>query len=333
MKRLAVSLFLALLVVGGALRLGVASFTTLFAPPQPLVITIPSHFGSSLVVVADQQGDFRRHGIAASVRQRESGRVALAEMTQGRADFAVVAETPFVRATLLGEKPMILCGIASVDGHHTVVAARAAGIRSARDLVGKRVGVSRGTSSEYFLERILRYYALSSKSVVRVNVDSDHMAEALRDGKVDAVCTWKPWEFSPRDVVKLPGDGIYTWNFFLVARRETVERRPELCRRVVASLLDAENYALRHHGNLPARLAPVYGMDLKSFENYWATVRLNVDLDHAMIRSLEEETRWVMTAGVGAGQPMPDYVDCIAFRPLETLEPGAVTIVHERETL
>ena len=333
MKRLATILFLVLLSVGAALRMAAAPISSYFTPSQPVSVVIPSHFASSLIEVAAQQGDFRRHKIAATIVMRDSGRDALAEMTHGRADFAVVSETPFVFATLKGEKPMILCGIASVDGHHTIVAARAAGIRSARDLAGKRVGVARGTSSEYFLERILRYYTLSSKSVVQINVPMGRMAEALRTGKVDAVCTWKPWEFSPPDVIKLPGDGIYTWEFFLVARRETVERRPELCRRMVASLLDAERYAIRRHADLPPRLAPVYDMSLKEFDNYWPTVRLNVNLDHAMIRSLEEETRWVMTTGLGAGRPMPNYIDSIAFAPLETLEPSAVTIVHDRGTL
>jgi len=306
----------------------VSFLTTLFSSPIPITIAVSSHFGSALTVVARQEGYYKANGVDATVVLRTSGKVALAEVMQGRADFAVVAESPLVRSALAGDKPAILAGIAFVDGHHTIIAPKSGGMRSARDLPGKRVGIARGTSSEFFLERVLRYHALPLNSVVRVSVDPEKMHQALKDGRVDAVCTWKPWEFTSKDTVRVPGDGIYTWHLFLVTRQETADLKPELCRRVVAALVKAEAYSVRHRRELPRRLAPEYGMDVKSFEAYWAAVRLNVSLDHSMVRSLEEETRWVVGPASGAPQQMPNYLDLFFFEPLEKVRPSAVTIVH-----
>lgn len=327
MKKLAMLSIGVLLVLAGV-HADAFSLRSLFAPNRAADITIPNHLSTALFVVAEQEGHYRRHGLDVRLKKVASGRDALRETMQGRADFAVVAETPIVSSALAGQKLALLAGVAVVDGHHTIVAAKGSGIRSARDLVGKRVGVSKGTSGEYFLKRVMRYHALPEESAIPVNVAPSRLPEALANGRVDAISTWEPWAFRDREAIRLPSDAIYTWNLFLVARRETAELHPELCVKVIQALLDAERYAIRHRNELPARLKDAYGMDLKSFETHWATVRLNVSLDHAMLRSLEEETRWVMGAGDAAGRSMPNFIEMMAFKPLETLRPGKVNIVH-----
>ncbi len=105
---------------------------------------------STLVYIAQQQGFFKRHGIDLTVENYQTGVQAMEDLLAGKIDAATASEFVLV---LQGFKRQDLrtIGTISASDNCEVVARRDRGIRKPDDLRGKRVGVSKGTGAEFFL--------------------------------------------------------------------------------------------------------------------------------------------------------------------------------------
>ena len=69
-------------------------------------------------------------------------------LAQRKTDMAAAAEVPFVIAVLNGQPFAIAATIVSVSTEMAVVARRDRSIAQPRDLMGKKIGVTLGTSGE-----------------------------------------------------------------------------------------------------------------------------------------------------------------------------------------
>ena len=294
-------------------------------------IADPDYLSFALIRLADQRGFFRRHKVKVELIRSPSGRDALDLMVEGRAEFAGAAGIPVVSALLDGQDLQIVAGLAVIDGAHAIIAPRGRGIRSPLDLRGKNVAVSSRNSSEYYLDRYLDFHGIGHQRVNRVYAEPGEIADVLADGRADAVCTWQPWTMAGKNYVRLGGDGIYTWHAFLVAKRSSLEHSPDAAQRLLKALMDAESYAVAHRQNIPSELAASYKMDVRTFETVWSSMRFGVSLDHAMLRGLEDEARWIASRRTGGAVPSPDFLGVFHFKGLSAVRPEAVTIVHRGE--
>lgn len=79
------------------------------------------------------------------------------------------------------------------DDTMALVAREGSGIRTIRDLRGKRIGASFGTISHFYILGILEKAGLTTGDVTLVNVPPPETPVVLRGGAVDAFSAWDPW--------------------------------------------------------------------------------------------------------------------------------------------
>jgi ABC-type nitrate/sulfonate/bicarbonate transport system substrate-binding protein len=72
--------------------------------------------------VAEMQGYYRKEGLDAVPHRHSTGKAALNEVLEGTADFATVAETPFMLAIMKGADISIIATIQSSNKNNAVVA-------------------------------------------------------------------------------------------------------------------------------------------------------------------------------------------------------------------
>src|SRR4051812_19492302 len=82
-------------------------------PANPLSIALPIQLSAGAFFVADQQQLFAQQGLVVQLKRFLLGKQALQQMLDGGADFAVVADTPFVLALLKGERIAALATVYS----------------------------------------------------------------------------------------------------------------------------------------------------------------------------------------------------------------------------
>jgi NitT/TauT family transport system substrate-binding protein len=301
--------------------------------PEKLVIASAHVPQAALMHVALSERYFAAEGLEVAVKPYPFGRPALAAVLAGEADVATVAETPVVFATLKGQHAALLATISSTTRNNAVLSRRDKAIASTKDLAGKRVGVSRGTTGEFFLEMTLVRGGVRRESLTFVDLNPEDMEGALRRGEIDAVATWAPYfglleKHFGGELVSLVGESDYAETFDVVVRPEFVEKRPATVAKVLRALLRAEDYAREHPQSARGIAAAALGVDPVELEEVWSTYDLRVRLDQSLFVLMDEEARWAVRSGLAAKQDTPDFRSVVAPAPLLVVRPASVHLIR-----
>ncbi len=323
MQRAAIILILSLLVLGCQSKTNTETLR-----PIPVRLAYTEQPDCALVHLAVAKGYFQEEGVLLQPVVVGFGKQAIASVIEGKADLATAAETPFVFAALEGQQVSLVAGIFSSGKSNGVVAK---GIDIPEELRGKRIAYTPGTTSEVFLDSFLMASRIARQEVTLVALAPQQIPAALSSGEVDAACTWNP-------ILKQAATGVgaaasvffdpylFTLTYVLAGSRSYIDANQDLVRRVLRALLKAEAYASLHPEEARTLVAAALKLTPELLREFWNESRLKVSLDHSLLLSLEEESRWALRRKLVPQGPMPNYLDYIDVRPLQEVKPQAINI-------
>ena len=332
-KKPAAWLILAAFVAAGTTFLLTRQSAPPLAPVSKVVLALPTLINSAPAIVAMAQGLFTKAGVEVINQPFLFGKDALKSVLDGKADLAVVADTPFMFAAMGGKDIAIISGISQTRRALAIVTRNDRGISSIKDLEAKTVGVTKGTNLMYFLDAMLQVHGVPSTSVNQLDLRLDDGIAAFKDGKVDALVVIQPYlaqlEESIGDQIKVfYGEDVYAFRFLLVGKPTYIDSHQEEIQRILKGLL-AANESTRADP-LAARLA--VGKAVKVGDAMMAKLFDPEDyflsLDQAMLLALDDQTRWATQEGLVKTTEVPNYLNFIRDKALGTVMPGAVKIVH-----
>jgi ABC-type nitrate/sulfonate/bicarbonate transport system substrate-binding protein len=302
-------------------------------PAEKITIAFTTSPNAALVHIAFAKGYFAEEGLDAVPQPHAFGKLALDAVNAGKADLATAADTPIVFAVMNGRKIMTLAVIQTANMNEAVIARRDRGIATPSDLLGKKIGYTPRTSSDFFTYSFLLFHGIDEGQVKRIGMDPGNMAEALDAGRVDAVSTWTPYlrilqkKLGSNGVV-FYGEKLYTETFCVIATQEYVKRNPEAVKKALRALMKAETFVKRHPGESRRLVADFTGTDKAVVEGTWDLFTFKVALDQALLVNFEDQTRWVMKNRLATRTDMPNYLDFIYDNGLRSVKPEAVRIVR-----
>ncbi len=326
-------------LVLAALAAGLVTFLALRPPVTPtlagtkVTIAVPKQTNSALMLVASGQGLFLKAGVDVAIHPFELGKDALKSVLDGKADLAVVGDTPFMFTLLGGADIAMLASISQSRRALAIVAHGDRGIQNIQDLKGKSIGVTQGTNLTYFLDAMLQVHGVASDAVTQSDLRTDAGISAFKTKRLDAVVVFQPHiaklQSEMGDQIKVMyGEDVYAFRFLLVGKPSYIDSHPQEVRGVLRALIAAEQ-AIRTN---PVAARRSVGDALKIDEAMMAQLfqpeDYTVSLDEAMLLALEDETRWAMKKGLVAPRPMPNYLNLMKYQHLEAVLPAAVTVVH-----
>ncbi len=301
-------------------------------PVEKLTIGVAGNIASALMYVAQSKDILRDHGLEVTFREYPAGILAAGDLMEGRVDVATCADVVFVIKRASGADLRIFASIARADDHKLIFR-KALGITEPKDLIGKRIAVTRFTSAQFFLETFLQLNEIPVARVRLVYLQGPEMLEAVLSGSVDAACTWEP--YASRIVERL-GPAAVAWptqkgrnyNWILVTRKSFLDQRRAAVERLLNALLDAEQITQDRPAEAQSIIARRVHVDPLLVAHLWNEYDLRVRLDQDLLILMEDETRWAMRRGIIEERKMPDYFLYIDLKDLEKLKPEAVGIVH-----
>ena len=246
---------------------------------------------------------------------------------------ATVADTPIVLAIMNGKNIITLATIQTSNRDAAIVATRNHGIRSPADLKGKRIGVTLGTSIEFFTDAYLIAHDISRNDVTIIDMRPAEMQEALMEGRVDAVSVFTPTLTVLEQSLGESGsffydESIYTENFCIVARLEYVKNHPGTAKKVLRALIRSETFIHGNPGEAKRLVTDFLKLEPALVEKIWPIFTAKVTLDQSLLVDLEDQTRWAVKKGLTSRKDMPNYLDFIYFDGLLAVKPEAVTILR-----
>ncbi|MHB9026060.1 MAG: ABC transporter substrate-binding protein [Armatimonadota bacterium] len=291
---------------------------------------------ASPVWIAEHQGYFKQEGVEVEIREFDSGRTALFTMVdQGGIDMATAAQTPVVAKSFGRNNYAIIANMMSSDKDVKLLARRDRGIREPRDLQGKRVGMTRGSSGHFFLGLFLAYHQLQLSDVNLRDLEATRLGDALVAGQVDAVATWEPHIYRARkalgdNAVLLPSSNIYREDFYFIARKAFIDQHPEALQRFLRAIEKGQQFIRRHRAEAKEIVQRRLQIDRDILDATWDEFQFSLSLDQSILMALEDEARWAMENKLTTATRAPNYLDYLYPDALLVVKPTAVTIAGRR---
>jgi ABC-type nitrate/sulfonate/bicarbonate transport system substrate-binding protein len=285
---------------------------------------------SGLVYIAKERGFFTANGINMTVRDYNTTLQAMDGLLNGEVNIAGTTEYVIVGKTLNKGSFSI---IGNIDKYSSVFLAgrKDKGIERVTDLKGKKVGVTRGTIGEFYLSRFLDLNGMSIRDVILVDLSPAQYVQAPIDGTVDAIITVRSFI---TEIQKQLGSNVVLWPaqshqngyFSLVCRNDWVTGSREVIDRVLISLEQANQYAVKNPDKAREIVVKTLGSDDTYMKSAWADHQISLSLDQSLIIAMEDEARWLMQNNLTAERQMPDLRSYIYIDGLKTIKPDAVNI-------
>jgi NitT/TauT family transport system substrate-binding protein len=251
---------------------------------------------------------------------------------KGQADMAGLSEFVMVGNVLQKQKVSIL-GTFNKSLTTNLIGLRNRGISKASDLAGKRIGLGRGTSGEFYLGRFLELQGANIKDVVIVDLPPSKWQDAIFSGDVDAIVGWVP--FTTRIQERLINETV-NWQVqsgqpvfgIIVGSNDWIANHPDTIVRFWKSLALAEEFLTHHPDEAKAIMQKRLNYDGAYIEMVWPQYTFSLSLDQPLITAMEDETRWMISNNLTTEKQMPDFLDYIYEVGLKAVKPEAVKIIR-----
>lgn len=293
--------------------------------------TLP-YEGSALIYIAEEQKLFRQNGLNITVKDYETGLATTDALIKGDVDVAACAEFIIVGKAFQKEKILEIATIAK-NLNELIIARTDKGIKTFADLKGKKVGVPRRTVAEFYLGRFLELNGMNIKEITPVDLLPSRLQDALAHGDVDAVIAWQPWAsqiekqvLNDKVVWSAQSNQLLYWN--IIGTDAWVADHPEIMKRLLGSLIQAEEYLARHPGEAKVIVQTRLKYDDAYMAKVWSQQQTSVTLDQSLITAMEDEARWMIKNDLTNQRQVPDFVNYLYTDGLKVTKPDAVNIIR-----
>ena len=289
---------------------------------------------TALLWIAEDRHFFSRNGLNVTLRKYETGVGSLDGMLNGEADIAAgTTEFPVVGRAL--QKSRIRT-IGSIDKSEFVylVGRKDRGIEKVSNLKGKRVGTTLRTIAEFHLSRFLELHGMNMQDITVVDVKTPaEWVNAVVNGDIDAIATAQPYaglakERLGANAVFWPAQSNQRQYALLSSTDEWITKHPESVRRLLNSLVQAEEYAIRNPAQAKAIVQKALNLEASYMELVWSQNQFSLSLDQALIAAMEDEARWMIKNNLTKERTIPDFAHYIYLDGLKGVKPEAVNIIR-----
>jgi len=222
---------------------------------------------------------------------------AIPSLTAGNVDVVTNAETQAILRSTANPEIRVILTVAEYG--YRMVARRSAGIRTARDLRGKKIATSLNSSAHFYIVKTLQSVGLSEPDVTVVGMTPREMPAALARGDVDAVSIWEPAaEQSARgigpDALILQGPD-YRERFNLNTTATILSdpsKRAAVTDLLRATIRTSLSVRERPEGAQPV-IAAKLGLPVEIVATTWGRFRFPASIPDDLLESMVEQEPWM----------------------------------------
>ncbi len=191
---------LTLLIIGVVLCATPAAAQQPSATNPTVTVAVAPSIDMSLMIIAVKKGFLQKEGLNAQLQLFDSAPAALQGVVADRADITNNTEPPQLAARARGGKIVqVMTGYLSDKQNGLVV--DGALIKKPADLIGKAVGVQRGSGANYHLAWFLQHNRIAADKVSIKYMDAPDQIPAMARGDIQAFFSWEPFLTKAADTV------------------------------------------------------------------------------------------------------------------------------------
>jgi NitT/TauT family transport system substrate-binding protein len=243
--------------------------------PKPLRVEWTLWQGDYTLLVANQMGFFKKHGVDVVPAYYDSSTQAAPDLAGAKLDGGIFTMSDILLASGLTDIRAIM--VSENVGRYAVIGSP--DIQSINDLRGKRIGFNIHTSSEMFVSYMLKSRRMTMNDITYVEMSPSQVSQNIPD-QIDAGLVWEPY------ITRAIHEGkhvVYESDYYssliprlVVFRKATIEQRPNDIRAFVLAWDEGVNYLISHPQESLAIISKATGLpasdiSLTSNENLLTT--------------------------------------------------------------
>lgn len=312
----------------------------------PLKLAGVNYLGDLPTLVASKNNLFEKNHLTINVSFTDSGKQNLDDLRAGKVDFALMSSTPFILDKLANagnelsdNEPVILGNLLHSTQVNQILTTQGRDIETVNDLKGGKVGLAKGTNSEYLWWLYSVFYQVTPGSVEIIDLPVSELGEALQKGEVDAIVVWQPWtnQFMQQydgQLKQVEGSHVYSAKWLLVTTREVVRDNPYYCQQILKAYAQAINLIQTDTEKEMLIYSEHANKDQYADTNYQPGLH-QLNLNWALIAELHQGIQWAKLHHFPGSDQPTDVTSWFAPEPMQTIKPFLVKIptVSSTETL
>lgn len=285
---------------------------------------------NTLIFVAQNQNYFSNNGLNVTIKEYSSGATALNGMLNDEVNIATSSEFGVARR-IVDDSNISIFGTIDRFQQIYLIARKDKGIQNISNLLNKNIGLTLGTSSEFFLSRFLELNNINTSQVKTVNTPPFEVVNALANGTLDAVVTWQPFVNQMTDNLE---NNIVTWQvqggqpiYCIVSAKDSwITTHNTTVTKFVQAIAQAEEYLNVNGANAKTILENRLNFTSAYINSVWLDHQFILSLDQTLVLLMEDEARWLINNRLTNATDVPNFVDHIYLEALAQVKPNSATI-------
>jgi NitT/TauT family transport system substrate-binding protein len=147
--------------------------------------------GYMALVIAAKEGYFKKHGADVTYTVIEDPVQRFNALKAGSLNAIATTVDTFSRTYAKGIPTVMVLGLDASVGGDGIVATKE--IKTVKQLKGQKVAVSSGSTSQWFLDYVLRANHMSLNDVKQIDLTAGDAGAAFAAGRIKVAVTWQPW--------------------------------------------------------------------------------------------------------------------------------------------
>jgi sulfonate transport system substrate-binding protein len=197
-----------------------------------------------------------------------SGPPLLEALSAGSIDFGYAGDAPPIFAQAAGARLVYVGYLPNPGRNLALLVQQRASFASVRDLKGKRIAFTKGSSAQNFVVKALAAAGLRYDDVVPVYLQPADAAAAFDAGSVDAWAIWDPFyaetERAEKVRVLTTAAGVAPSNSFFLASRTYAQQHSGIIADLIRDLDDASHWSESHPEAVAQVIAALTHVDLET---------------------------------------------------------------------
>jgi ABC-type nitrate/sulfonate/bicarbonate transport system substrate-binding protein len=283
-----------------------------------------------LPIVAEQKGLIVKEGLNAKRQDIQTGKLVVDAIISGNLDIGVTTDTNIAFIKFQPAKLKVVAVIAE-KSDDAIIGRKDKGITNAKQLEGKKLGVTFGTSSQAMAIAYLQSKGVNISKVTFVNQPPPALQAALTRGDIDAAALWQPLRFNTKvalkdTAVELRDNPPHKARVLVVVREDYAKTHQKEITQFLKAMIDAEEYAKKNQQEVQGILSKEVGIPANVLSASWSEYNLQVSMSKDLLTGIEKQGKWIIATQPEFKQkPLPQYADALAPEFLKQVRADKVT--------
>ncbi len=281
--------------------------------------------------VAENKGFFVDNGLDVEIKEYPSGKAAVGDLIDDKVDMATITEFGFMSKSFDNPDLRIVSSITTAN-INSLVANKDKGIEEISDLKGKRIATVSGTEAEFFLGTFLLFNNIPTTDVEIIYLKPNELIDSVSSNEADAAIIWEPYNYEIKtslgeNAIVWPGQSGQSSYWLLNSKEDFVTNNPEIVKRFLKALLQAEEFTKTNENEAKAILVS-HDLDARFVDDIWQKLDYITNLPQELIIAMEDGARWRIKNKLTDATEVPNYLNYIYLDALYELKPEVVNIIH-----